>query len=72
MLYHKCNSFQEKSKSKIDNSVNNFDENPKNNFILLDKVLKMSNDYNPIFIHFVSSGYTYNLYTKYMNEYGLL
>ena len=38
---------------------------PKNNFIFnKNKVLKISNDYNPIFIHFVSSGYTYNLYTK--------
>ena len=40
-------------------------------FILLNKVLKKSNDYNPIFSHFISSGYTYNLYMKNMNEYGL-
>ena len=64
--------FLDRQPEEVECDINNFDKSQKSNFVLLNKVLKKSNDYNPIFIHFVSSIYTYNLYTKYMNEYGLL
>lgn len=62
--------FLDRQIEKIECDINNFDENQISNFILLNKVLKKSNDFNPIFTHFISSGYTYNLYIKYMNQYG--
>lgn len=63
--------FADRKPEEVECDINKFDENQMCNFILLNKVLKKSNDYNPIFSHFISSGYTYNLYMKNMNEYGL-
>lgn len=59
--------FLDRQPEEIEYDINNFNEIKKNNFILLNKVLKQSNDFNPIFIHFVSSVYAYDLYKKYMN-----
>ena len=63
--------FLDRQPEEVECDINNFDENQKSNFILLNKVLKRSNDFNPAFIKFISSGYTYNLYMKSMNAYGL-
>lgn len=70
-IIRKYVTFLDRKPEEVECDINKFDENQMCNFILLNKVLKKSNDYNPLFSHFISSGYTYNLYMKNMNEYGL-
>lgn len=69
-IIRKYVTFLDRQPEEIESVINNLDESQRRNFILLNKVLRKSNDYNPIFTHFVSSTNIYYLYTKYMNEYG--
>ena len=68
-IIRKYITFLDRQIDEVESDINNFDKNQTSNFVLLNKVLKKSQDFNPIFVHFISSLNTCNLYYKYINEY---
>ena len=55
---------------EVDANIRNFDENQMNNYILLNRILADSLNYNPLFVHFVASQHTVAKFFKYMKIYG--
>lgn len=71
-IIRKYITFLDRQPNAIELDINNFDETQLMNFVLLNRILKKSQDYNPIFVHFVSSINTSGLYQQYINVYGTL
>ena len=56
--------------NNIETDINGFDEQQKNNFKLLNKVMKQSLDYNPLFFHYIASVETQSVVNAMMEKYG--
>lgn len=50
--------FLDRLEPEVDADIQNFDENQMNNYILLNRILADSLNYNPLFAHFIASWYT--------------
>lgn len=62
--------FLDRLESEVDADIQNFDENQTNNYKLLNRILAVSLDYNPLFVHFVASQHTVAKYHMYIKKYG--
>lgn len=62
--------FLDRKQSEVESELNALDNVQLENFRLLNKVLRKSVEYNPVFFHFTINIHTKNKFDKYMNEYG--
>ena len=62
--------FLDRKESEVESELKALDDVQSGNFRLLNKVLRKSVEYNPVFFHFTSSIHTKNKFDKYLNEYG--
>lgn len=62
--------FLDRKESQVESDLKALDDVQLGNFKLLNKVLRKSVEYNPVFFHFTSSIHTKNKFDKYLNVYG--
>lgn len=62
--------FLDRRESEVESDLKVLDDVQLGNFKLLNKVLRKSVEYNPVFFHFTCSIHTKNKFDKYLNEYG--
>ena len=62
--------FLDQNMNIIETEISGFDEQQLNNFKLLNKVMKQSLDYNPLFFHYIASVETQSIANMMMEKYG--
>ena len=62
--------FLDQDMNNIETDINGFDEQQQKNFKLLNKVMKQSLDYNPLFFHYIASVETQSIANMMMEKYG--
>ncbi len=62
--------FLDQDMNNIEKEINGFDEQQKKNFKLLNKVMKQSLDYNPLFFHYIASVETQGVVNMMIEKYG--
>lgn len=62
--------FLDRTEQEVEADIKAFDELQMKNYNLFNSVLKDSLDYNPLYLNFTVSFYTYNKFMKYLNKYG--
>ena len=62
--------FLDQNMDIIETEISGFDEQQLNNFKLLNKVMKQSLDYNPLFFHYIASVETQSIANMMMEKYG--
>lgn len=62
--------FCDRSKESVDSDINHFTDQQMNSFVMLNKILKNSLDYNPVYMHHSTNLIEYENFNYLINEYG--
>lgn len=68
-ILRKYITFLDRIESEVQSEIDSFDNKQMDNFKLMNRILKASLVYNPLFTHFTASFHTVQKYHKYLNLY---